>query len=321
MTDRPRRRFIRVLLVGALAPSALVHAQAYPSKPIRIVHGYDAGSNPDTVARAIGPALTERLGQPIVIDARPGAGGRIATAHVATQEPDGYSLMMLTAGDGVNAATEPKLPYDLLKDYAFVSMVVQFPFMLLVRADSPYQSLPDFIGTAKQSPGKLTFATPGIRTTQHLSGELIKSLAGIDLLHVPFKGNAFVELLGGRIDSMIAAPSVSTPQVKSGKVRAIAVTGRKRMDAFADVPTVAETIGGFEVTSWLGLAAPARTSGAVIDQLAAEVRHVLMQEAVRSRLIAVGSEPSASTPAEFRARVERDITKWKALASKVRLEG
>ena len=302
-----------------VAPFA--HAQAWPAKPVRIVHGYDSGSNPDTVGRAISQALGERLGQPIVIEPKPGAGGRIATAYVTTQEPDGYTLMMLTGGDGVNAATDPKLPYDLLRDYAFAGMVSLFAFMVLVKADSPFKTVRDAIDFARKNPGKLTFATPGIRTTQHLTGELINVMAGTNLLHVPFKGNAFTELIGGRLDMMIAAPTISTPQIKGGAVRAIAVPSQARMDPFPDVPTVAETLPGFEVTSWLGLAAPAKTPAGVISRINADLRQVLGQEAVRARLLAIGTEPAGGPAEELRTRVEADIRKWRELARTAKLDG
>lgn len=317
-----RRAAIKALgacTLSTMAPFA--RAQAWPAKPVRIVHGYDSGSNPDTVGRAISQALGDRLGQTIVIEPKPGAGGRIATGYVATQEPDGYTLMMLTGGDGVNAATEPKLPYDLLRDYSFVGMVSLFAFMLLVKADSPFKTLSDVIEAAKKNPGKLTFATPGVRTTQHLSGELVKATAGIDLLHVPFKGNAFTELIGGRLDMMIAAPTISTPQIRGGAVRAIAVTGKTRMATFPDVPTVGETLPGFEVTSWLGLAAPTKTPAPAINRINADLRQVLAQEAVRARLLAIGTEPAGGPAEEMRSRVEADIRKWKQLAQTAKLDG
>ena len=310
--------------LSGIAPFSLAQP-TWPSKPVRIVHGYDSGSNPDTVARAISQSLSERLGQPIMIEPKPGAGGRIATAYVATQEPDGYTLMMLTGGDGVNAATQSatdaKLPYDLLRDYAFAGMVSLFAFMVLVKADSPFRTLRDAIDFAKKNPGKLSFATPGIRTTQHLTGELINAMAGINLLHVPFKGNAFTELIGGRLDLMIAAPTISTPQIKGGAVRALAVTGKARLDTFPGVATVAETLPGFEVTSWLGLAAPAKTPAAVINRINADVRHALAQEAVRARLLALGTEPAGGPAEDMRTRVESDIRKWRELARTAKLDG
>ena len=319
----PRRRALTKAL-GAFSLSGATsfsYAQAWPTRPVRIVHGYDSGSNPDTVARAMQAELAQRVGQPIIIEPKPGAGGRIATAYVATADADGYTLMMLTAGDGVLAATDPKLPYDLAKDYAFIGTVIQFPFVIMVKADSPIKTLADALDAAKKNPGKLSFATPGMRTTQHLSGELINATAKVDLLHVPFKGNSFQDLIGGRVDLMIAAPSVSTPQIKGGAVRAIAVTARNRMETLPGVPTVAETLPGFEVTSWLGLAAPAKTPAAVVNRLNADVRQVLTQEAVRARLLAIGSEPVGGTAEELRMRVETDIRKWKELARTAKFDG
>ena len=320
--DPRRRAAIKALGAFSLSGAAhFSHAQAWPAKPVRIVHGYDSGSNPDTVARAMQAELAQRLGQPVIIEPKPGAGGRIATAYVATQEPDGYTLMMLTGGDGVLAATDPKLPYDLARDYAFISTVIQFAFVIMVKADSPIKTLAEAIDAAKKNPGKLTFATPGIRTTQHLSGELINTTANISLLHVPFKGNSFQDLIGGRVDLMIAAPSVSTPQIKGGAVRAIAVTARNRLETLPGVPTVAETLPGFEVTSWLGLAAPVKTPAMVQNRLNAEVRQAVTLEAVRARLLAMGGDPVGGSQDEFRARIESDIRKWKELARTAKLDG
>ena len=317
-----RRTFIST--AGALAAATALpgaFAQAWPAKPVRIVHGYDSGSNPDTVARAMSQALGERLGQPIVIEPKPGAGGRIATAYVLTQEPDGHTLMMLTAGDGVLAATDPKLPYDLAQDYAFITTVIQFPFVIMVKPDSPLKTLGDALDMAKKNPGKLTFATPGVRTTQHLAGELIKAGAGVDMLHVPFKGSSFQDLIGGRVDMLIAAPAISLPQIRAGAVRAIAVTARIRMESLPAVATVGETLAGFEVSSWLGLGAPAKTPAAVLARLNSEIRQVLSLESVRSRLLAIGSEPAGGTAEELRSRVETDIRKWRDLARMAKLDG
>jgi len=322
-TFNARRRALTKAF-GAIALGTLPltsRGQAWPAKPVRIVHGYDSGSNPDTLSRAISQALGERLGQPIVIEPKPGAGGRIATAYVTTQEADGYTLMMLTAGDGVLAATDPKLPYDLLKDYAFISTVIQFPFVIMVKPDAPYKTLADVLDAARKNPGKLSFATPGIRTTQHLSGELINATAKVDMLHVPFKGNSFQDLIGGRVDLLIAAPSVATPQIRGGAVRAIAVTGKARMETLPAVPTVADTLPGFEVTSWLALAVPAKTPAAVTARLTADVRQVLTQEAVRARLLAIGSEPVGGPAEELRSRVETDIRKWRDLSKTAKLDG
>ncbi len=320
MTNHRRRLLQAGAALAAATSLPGLRAQTWPNRPVRIVHGYDSGSNPDAVARAMSQALGERLGQPIVIEPKPGAGGRIATAYVLTQEPDGHTLMMLTAGDGVLAATDPKLPYDLVQDYAFISTVIQFPFVIMVKPDSPLRSLGDALEAARKNPGKLTFATPGVRTTQHLAGELIKAGAAVDMLHVPFKGSSFQDLIGGRVDMLIAAPAISLPQIRAGAVRAIAVTARSRMESLPAVATVGETLAGFEVSSWLGLGAPARTPPAALARLNAEVRRVLGQEAVRKRLLAIGSEPAGGSAEEFRLRVETDIRKWRELARTAKLD-
>lgn len=305
------------LALGAVTAAA--QTATWPTRPVRIVHGYDNGSNPDTLSRLMAPLLAERLGQPVVVESRAGAGGRIATGYVAGLPPDGTTFIMLTAGDGVVAATDPKLSYDLLRDFAFATQVIQFEFLYITGADSPVRSLADLLEAARRAPGKLTFGTPGIATTQHLAGELLQSSAGVKLQHVPFKGTAIADLLGGRIDMVIAAPAVVAAQVKSGKLRPLAVTGRARMSAYPDVPAIAEIAPDYEVSSWLGLAAPAKTEPAIIERMAAEVRRVLADESIRGRILATGSDVAPSTPEAFRARVESDVRKWKRVAAGLQL--
>lgn len=317
---------IRPVLIAASLGVAAVFVNdalaqgAWPQRPVRIVHGFDNGSNPDTLARLIAPSLGERLGQPIVVEGRPGAAGRIATAYVATQPADGYTFIMLTAGDGVIAATDPKLAYDLLRDYAFSTQVIQFEFLFVTGADSPLRSLADLLDAARRNPGKLTFGTPGIASTQHLAGELLKSMANVDFQHVPFKGTAIADLLGGRIDMVIAAPAVVTPLIKGGKLRALAATGRQRMGALPETPVIGETIADYEVSSWLGLATPVKTEPAIVDRMAAEVRRVIADETIAARIRATGSEVAGTTPQAFRARVEADVAKWKKVSAGLRLD-
>jgi tripartite-type tricarboxylate transporter receptor subunit TctC len=315
-----RRSLLRALGATVLAGTANnAQAQTYPNRPLRIVHGYNSGSNPDTIGRIIGPPLGERLGQPIVIEPRPGAAGRIATAYVATQPPDGYTMMMLTGGDTVTAAFDSKLPYDLLRDYAFIASCVHTTLMILVSAGSPLKSMRDFIEAGKTKPGGLTFGTPGVGTTQHLTGELLKANAGLNLVMVPYKETAFPDLIGGRLDFLIAAPSVSVPQIASGRVRAIAVTGRDRIDAAREVPPVGDTLPGFDVTSWLGLAVPVKTPAEIVARLSNDMKQVLADEPTRKRLLATGSEVGGLIGKDFRARVESDVAKWKTLVGKVKL--
>jgi tripartite-type tricarboxylate transporter receptor subunit TctC len=308
------------MLAGVIKPG-LGWAQAYPNRPIRIVHGYNAGTNPDVISRIIGPTLTEKLGQPIIVEPKPGAAGRIATGYVATQEPDGYTMMMLTAGDTVTSTFDDKLPYNLLRDYAFVGTAVHTSLMIVVSADSPLKTPRDLLDAGKNKAGGLTFGSPGVGTTQHLAGELLKLTAGINLVHVPYKETAFPDLLGGRLDLLIAAPSVSMPQIATGKVRAIAVTSRERIDLAKDVPTMGETLQGFDVSSWLGLAVPVKTDTAVVNSLANAMRAVLADQSVRGKLLATGSDVGGLIGNDFRARVESDIAKWKMLVGKVQIGG
>jgi tripartite-type tricarboxylate transporter receptor subunit TctC len=299
----------------------MAFAQAYPNKAIRIVHGYNSGTNPDLISRIIGPTLTEKLGQPIVVEPKPGAAGRIATGYVATQDPDGYTMMMLTHGDTVTTAFDNKLTYDLLRDYAFIATTVHTSLMIVVNAESPIKTLRDLLEVGKTKAGGMTFGTPGVGTTQHLAGEFLKITAGINLVHVPYRETAFPDLLGGRLDMLIAAPSVSVPQIASGKVRAIAVTSRNRIDAAKDVPAVGETLQGFDVSSWLGLAVPAKTDAAIVAKLSSTMREVLADQGVRTKLLATGSDVGGLIGNDFRARVEADVRKWKSLVGKVQITG
>ena len=309
-----------MLAAGMVLIANCPNAQQWPSKPIQIFHGFAPGGNPDIVARAMAPALSERLGQSVIVEPRPGAGGRIATNHVAKQPADGHSLIMLTGGDSVLAATLQDLPYDLLRDFVFISAATQFPFLILVQADAPYRTLRDLIDDARKRPGKLSYGHSGTATTLHLVGELLKEMAGVDILHVPTKGTQAQELAAGRLDMSVGVSTSSMPFLKSGRIRVLAVTSSARTRDFPDAQTVAETLPGYEVTSWLGLAAPAGTSTAIIERLSNEVRMVLTRDDVKARLLNLGAEPYGTTGPEFRARVESDIRKWRALGEKVKLD-
>lgn len=317
-----RRKLAGGAALCALLPATpLALAQAWPSRPLRIVHGYDAGTNPDTLARLLAPGLAERLGQPVVVESRPGAAGRIAGKYVATQPGDGHTLLMLTAGDPVVAALDPRVPYKLQQDFAFVSGVTEFPFLLCVAADSPLKTLPDLLAAARARPGQITYGTPGVGTTQSMAGELLQKMGGVDLLHVPYKGNAFQDLLGGRVDLLIAAPSVSTALIQGGKVRAIAITSKEPHPALPEVAPVRRAVPDYEVNSWLGLAVPRATPEAVVHKLAATVQAVAAQDSVRSAITGAGSLVAANGSEALRQRVDADVKKWGALAGRVKLEG
>lgn len=315
-----RREIFRL---GALSAVSLYSgstlAESWPTRPLRIVHGYDGGTNPDTISRIIGPSLSERFGQPVIVEAKPGAAGRIGTRYVATQPGDGYTMMMLTAGDAVVAALDTKVPYKLLKDFTFVSSVIEFPFLICVRAESTLKSFADLLAEAKRQSGRLSYGTPGIGTTQSLAGELLQKMAGIDLLHIPYKGNAFPDLLGGRVDLLIVAPSAALSLIKSGKVRAIAVTSNTVLAALPDVAPVARLVPEYEVNSWLGLAVPVSTPNDLVQKLSAGVQAATAVESVRNALTATGSIVAASSSEAFRARVEKDVKKWASLSDRVKL--
>jgi tripartite-type tricarboxylate transporter receptor subunit TctC len=316
-----RRELLRLTALSALSPNSVTAlADSWPARLLRIVHGYDSGSNPDTISRIIGPALSERLGQPIIVEAKPGAAGRIAARYVATQPADGYTLLMLTAGDAVVAALDSRVQYKLLRDFAFVSSVIEFPFLLCVSADSPIKSFADLLFDAKRRPGQLSYGTPGLGTTHSVAGELLQKMAGIGLLHVPYKGNAFPDLLGGRVDVLIATPSVSLPMILGGKVRGIAVTSKAALPALPEVPPVARLVPEYEVNSWLGLAVPNGTPNERVQQLSAGVQAAAAVEQVRRALGATGSMVAASSSDAFRDRVERDVRKWATLSDRVKLD-
>lgn len=317
-----RRSLVRGAALCALLPAFhIARAQEWPSRALRIVHGYDGGTNPDTLSRQLSPGLSERLGQPVVVEPKPGAAGRIAAKYVATQPGDGYTLIMLTAGDAVVAALDPKVQYKLLQDFSFVSSVIEFPFLLCVAADSPIKSLADLLAMAGSRPGQVSYGTPGVGTTQSMAGELLQKMAGVDLLHVPYKGNAFPDLLGGRVDFLIAAPSVSTSLVNSGKVRAIGITSKIGLPGLPGAAPVRTLVPDYEVNSWLGLAVPKSTPEAVVQRLSSSVRAVGEVDTVRTAVTSGGSLIATSTPAEFRARVEGDVKRWSGFAGRVRLEG
>ncbi|MSQ18350.1 MAG: tripartite tricarboxylate transporter substrate binding protein [Betaproteobacteria bacterium] len=320
-----RRRSLVAALVGAALIGAWPHpapAQSWPVKPVQIIHGFNAGANPDLISRALQPALSERLGQSVIVDSRPGASGRIATSFVAKQPADGYTFIMITGGDGVLAATVRDLPYDLLRDFAFVSLTTVFPFLIVVPADSPYRTLGELLDDARKRPGKLGYGHSGVASTLHLVGELIKDMANVDIVHIPYKGTQAQELAAGRagLDFAVSVSAPAMPLIKAGRLRVLAVTSVARDPGFPDVPTVGETLAGYEVTSWLGVAAPVGTSPAIVDRLSLEIRTVLARDDVKARLAMMSTQGTGSTGAEFRARVAADIAKWRRLAEKVKLD-
>jgi tripartite-type tricarboxylate transporter receptor subunit TctC len=302
----------------AVGAPTIGRAQTYPSQTIRLMHGYDAGSNPDTIARHLSVPLTEILGQQIVIEPRPGAAERLAASQIARMKPDGYTLYLMTGGQAVVSATDRSLSYDLLKDFDFISIVTRFPFVLTVAPDSRFKTLQAYIEEGKREPGKLTYGTSGVGSTLHMAMELILEKIGAKMTHVPYKGGIgqpFNDLVGGRLDMHVVTFSNAQPLMKTDKLRALAVTSKERHPGFPDVPTVAETVvPDYDIVSWLGFTAPAGLPPGIRDRLYEAFRQAMARPEVKAKLEELGNDTRVTSPAEFRARVEADMARWRPLA-------
>ncbi|SDP60182.1 Tripartite-type tricarboxylate transporter, receptor component TctC [Ralstonia sp. 25mfcol4.1] len=309
------------LAVAAAMPMQTSAQSQFPTKPIRLVVPFSAGSATDILARIIGAKMGESGPWQVVVDNRPGAGGTLGATTVAKAVPDGYTLVLVSVGHAINATLYPKLSYDTLKDFAPVSLVASVPNVLVVNAASPYKSVRDIVAAAKARPGALNFDSAGSGSSTHLSGEMFKMQAKIDIVHIPYKGTgeALTDVMAGRGDMMFA-PSVSAmPFVRQGKLRALAVTTAKRAGVLPDIPTVAESgLPDYAFDSWFGVLAPASTPKEIVNALNAEIGKALAAPDVRERLAAQGAEPRASTPQEFANYIQAEVVK---LAPVVRQSG
>ena len=305
------------MAAGALlaAFALLSHAQApFPSKPIRIVVPFPAGGTTDILARAVAQKLTETMGQTVVVDNRPGAGGNIGAELVAKSPPDGYTLLMGTVGThAINASLYAKMPYDHVRDFAPVILVAGVPNVLVVNPSVPANNVQELIAYIKANPGKVNFASSGSGTSIHLAGELFKTMAGVSMTHVPYKGSApaVTDLLGGQVQLMFDNLPSALPQIKAGKLRALAVTSAQRASALPDVPTVAEAgLPGFDATSWFGLLAPAGTPKDVVAKLNAEVAKWLASPEAREKLASQGAIAAGQSPEDFTRHIAAETAKW-----------
>ncbi|QGS33505.1 tripartite tricarboxylate transporter substrate binding protein (plasmid) [Cupriavidus metallidurans] len=307
---------LRVLLATAAIaalPLGAHAADAWPSRPIQLLIPYPPGGSADLLARPLGAKLQERLGQPIVLDYRPGAGGTIATQALARSKPDGYTLIMVLAAHAINPSLYPKLPYDTRKDFAPVSLVANLPLILAGSPSLKARNVPELIAAAKAAPGTITFGSAGNGNTGHLAGELFDSMAGVKMTHVPYKGSAQVvnAMLAGDIQLTFDSISTSMPQIRAGRMTALAVTSAKRAAMAPDVPTLAEAgVPGFDINGWYAILAPAGTPRAVVDKLSSEIAAVLTQPELRSQLAANGYEPVGSTPAALGAHIDAELVRW-----------
>jgi tripartite-type tricarboxylate transporter receptor subunit TctC len=292
-----------------------VHAQAYPSRPIRLVVPYSAGGGADNAARILAARLTTTLGQTVVIDNRPGGSGMIGAQAVATAPPDGYTVLYDASAFAVNPALR-KMAFDPAKDLVPVSLAVTVPNILVVPPSAPYKTVQEFVDHARKHPGEMTYASYGAGSAAHLIGELLKNQAGIDLLHVPYKGGApaLTDVMGGQVNSYFANAASGMGYVKSGKLRALAVTSAKRMPSMPDVPTLAESgFKNFEVLEWNGFFVPKGTPKEVVARLSSEIRTATMDPATREKLSGLGLDPIGSSPEEFAKFIQAEMARWAAL--------
>lgn len=299
--------------LAAAGPVGLAQAQGYPGKPIRIVVPFPPGGGTDIVARILTQKLSESFGANFVIDNRAGAGGSIGTEMVAKAPPDGYTLGIVSGSHAINPSLYSKLPFDAVRDFAPVTMLVSGPGLLVVHPSLPVKTVKELIALAKGKPGQLNYASAGNGTPPHLAGELFKSMAGVDMVHVPYKGNtpAFVDLISGQVSLSFPTIPSALPHVQAGRLRALAVTSRKRSAVMPQLPTIAESgLPGYDTSSWFGMLAPAGTPREIVRKLQQESAKVLQLRDVREKLLSQGLEPAGSTPEEFAATIESEIAKW-----------
>jgi tripartite-type tricarboxylate transporter receptor subunit TctC len=309
-----RRRFLH-LAAGALAVPAvsrLAWAQAYPTQPIRVIVGFSAGSGSDIFARLMAQWLSERLGQSIIIENRPGAGGNIGTEAAAKSPADGYTLLQTVPAHAVNDSLYEKLNVNFLRDLAPVAGVARVPFVLVVNLSVPVSTVPEFIAHAKANAGKLNFASPGIGTGIHMAGELFKLMTGVNMVHVPYRGAAaaMTDLIGGQVQLMFDTTAASIPHIRAGKVRPLAVTTSTRSALLPELPTVGDFVPGYEASGPFGIAAPKGTPPEIVAKLNAEINAVLADPKVKARLTELGSEPLIGSPAEFEKLMTSETEKW-----------
>jgi tripartite-type tricarboxylate transporter receptor subunit TctC len=310
----PRRNFLHLAAGAAALPavSRIAFAQAYPSRPVRIVVGFAAGGGIDTIARLMGQWLSERLGQPFVVENRPGAGGNVGTEAVVRAAPDGYTLLLAFSSNAINATLYEKLNFSFIRDIAPVAGVIRVPNVMLVNPSVPAKTVPEFIAYAKANPGKISMASGGIGTPAHVSGELFKMMAGVDMVLVPYRsgGPALTDLIAGQVQVMFPNTGASLEYVKAGKLRALAVTAATRSDALPDIPTVSEFVPGYEASTWFGIGAPKATPAEIVEKLNKEINASLADPKLQARLADLGGTPLVGSPAAFGKLIAEETEKW-----------
>jgi tripartite-type tricarboxylate transporter receptor subunit TctC len=310
----PRRKFLHLAAGAAALPtlSRVMWAQAYPSRPVRIIVGQAAGSGSDTAARLIGQWLSERLGQQFIIENRPGAAGNIATEAVVRAPPDGHTLLLVNTGNAINATLYDKLNFNFIRDIAPVAGIFRVPQVMEVNPSVPAKTVSEFIAYAKANPGKVNMASAGIGSVHHVAGELFKFMTGVDMVHVPYRGTtpALTDLLAGQAQVMFDVTPTSTPHIRAGKLRALAVTTATRADVLPEIPIMGDFVPGYEASAWLGFGAPKDTPAAIIGMLNREVNAGLADPAIKTRIADLGGTVLAISPAEFGKLITDETEKW-----------
>jgi tripartite-type tricarboxylate transporter receptor subunit TctC len=311
----PHRRKFLHLAAGAAALQAVTRiamAQTYPTRPVRIIVGNPAGSTSDILARLIGHRLSERLGQPFIIENRPGAGGNIATEVVVKSPPDGYTLLLSIAANTINATLYEKLSFNFIRDIAPVSKISLTPFVMEVSPSFPAKTVPAFISYAKANPGKLNMASAGNGSVQHVAGELFKMMTGIDMRHIPYRGSpqALTDLFGGQVQVIFDTVPSSVEYIRAGKLSPLAVTTAARLEVLPDVPTVAEFVPGYEASGWVGIGVPTNAPAEIVDRLNTEINAALVDPTMKTRFADLGATVLVGSPADFGKLIAEETEKW-----------
>src|SRR5215468_9249145 len=309
-----RREFIALVGGAAALPavSRFAWAQTYPSRPVRLIVGFTPGGPTDIAARLIGQWLSERLGQPFVIENRPGAGSNIATEAVVNSQPDGYTLLMVSTSAAVSATFYRNLNFNLIRDIAPVAHIVRIPLVMVVNPSVPAKTVPEFIAYAKANPGKVSMGSGGIGSGPHLAGELFKMMTSVDMVHVPYRGGApaMIDLIGGQVQMMFIAPDLAIEYMRAGKLRALASTATARQQGLPDLPSVGDFVQGYEMSPWFGIVAPKNTSAEIVDKLNREINASLGDPKIKARLAEFGGTALVGSPADFGKLIADETEKW-----------
>jgi len=314
--DFNRRRFIQTASAAAFAatfrPATTFADAIYPSRPVRLVLGFPVGGLSDIAARLLAPRLGERLGQPVIVENKPGAVTNIATEAVLRSQPDGYTLLMATVLNAINASVYDKLPFNFMGDVTPIASILDAAFVLVVHPSVPAKTVGELIAYAKANPGRLAVASAGIGSPEHVASELFKMMAGVDMLHVSYKGSApaLTDLVGGHVQVYFGPVAPSVEYIRSGRVRALAVTTSHRSQALPELPTLSEVLPGFEVSAWHGIVGPRNVPSSVVEVLNKAVNQALADDAIRARFADYGMTPVTGSPGEFGALIARDTEKW-----------